>query len=494
MQTHLVSLVDKLADHRILCVGDVMLDRYVYGHVDRISPEAPIPVLRIQREDVALGGAGNVVRNIVSLGGRVDLIGVIGQDQAGYDLSNYLTSMPQVTSYLLTDTSRPTTVKTRYVAEGQQLLRSDQEVNQEVSSDVAQQILMRVKGALDDCAIVILSDYAKGVLSREVVAEIIRIANDKKRMVLIDPKGRDFAHYRGATILTPNRKELSEVSGTPIQTVEQAEIAARNLIEKHNLQGVLSKLGSDGVCIVMRDQPAEHFKTLAREVFDVSGAGDTVLATLALGLAGGLSPADSSALANIAGSIVVGKTGTASTTRDELAREIFHNQSQETETKIGTLQETLALAELWRKQGLRVGFTNGCFDLLHPGHISLIRQARAACDKLIVGLNSDASVRRLKGEGRPVQTENSRATVLASLSDVDHVVIFSEDTPMKAIETIRPAVLIKGADYRVDQVVGGDIVQSWGGKIVLANIVEGQSTSATIAKLQTDKKIGGVAR
>ena len=484
MSSNLVSLIDKLADHRVLCIGDVMLDRYVYGHVERISPEAPIPVLRILREDVALGGAGNVVRNIVALGGRVDLIGVIGQDQPGYELSSHLTLMPQVSSYLLTDSSRPTTVKTRYVAEGQQLLRSDHEVNHSVSEDVSQQILLRVKGALDDCTVVILSDYAKGVLSREVVAEVIRMANAKNRMVLIDPKGRDFSHYNGAYILTPNRKELSEIAGFPIETIEQAEKTARELISRHQLQGVLSKLGSDGVCIVMRDQPAQHFQTMAREVFDVSGAGDTVLATLALALAGGLSPADSAALANIAGSIVVGKTGTASVTRDELARELYHKQTQEGESKIGGLDECAELAEAWRKQGYKVGFTNGCFDLLHPGHISLLRQARSACDKLIVGLNSDASVKRLKGETRPVQSENARATVLASLTDVDHVIIFTEDTPLKTIEAIRPDILVKGADYRVDQVVGADRLKAWGGKVILADLIEGQSTTATIARLK----------
>jgi len=492
-QTHLITLLDKLANHRILCVGDVMLDRYIHGQVERISPEAPIPVLRIKREEVTLGGAGNVIRSIVALGGQADLIGIIGKDQAGYDLSNYLSSMSNISPYLLTDQTRPTTVKTRYVADGQQMLRADFETDHHVSPEIEQQILMRVRGVLDDCNVIILSDYAKGVLSTNVVSTIIKMAQDKNKKVLIDPKGRDFTRYNGAYILTPNRKELMEVSGTTINTVEDAEKAARLLIDRHCLQGILSKLGSDGVCIVMRDQPAQHFHTLAREVFDVSGAGDTVLATLSLALAGGLTPADSAALANIAGSIVVGKTGTASVTRNELAHEILHNQTRVAETKISNLQETITITELWRERKLKIGFTNGCFDLLHPGHISLLRQARAACDKLIVGLNSDASVKKLKGETRPIQTENARAEVLASLADVDQVIIFHEDVPLNLIKAIRPDILIKGADYSLEQVVGGDLVIGWGGKIVLAPLVEGQSTTATIAKLQSNKKFSGAA-
>lgn len=488
---NLAPFVEKLANHRILCVGDVMLDRYIYGQVERISPEAPIPVLHIQREAVTLGGAGNVVRNIVSLGGQIELVGIIGQDQAGYDLAKQLTSLPQVTSNLLTDNSRPTTLKTRFVADGQQLLRADHEISQAISADMEKQIMLRVRGAIEGCNVMILSDYAKGVLSPAVVKEIIALAKASNCKVLIDPKGRDFTRYSGAYMLTPNRKELSEVSGMAIRSVQDAEKAARQLIDAHNLQGILAKLGSDGVCLVMKDQPAQHFRASAREVFDVSGAGDTVVATLALALAGGVSPADGAALANIAGSIVVSKIGTAAVTRDELARELVHDQVRQSEEKLVSLNEAAELAERWRKQGLKVGFTNGCFDLLHPGHISLLRQAKAACDKLIIGLNSDTSVKRLKGEGRPIQNETARATVLASLSDVDQIVIFAEETPINLIKTIRPSVLIKGADYTVATVVGADLVQGWGGQVVLANLVDGQSTTATIAKLQP-KKAGGI--
>ncbi|MDP9128132.1 MAG: D-glycero-beta-D-manno-heptose-7-phosphate kinase [Pseudomonadota bacterium] len=481
--SHLLPLVEKLAGHRVLCVGDVMLDRYIYGQVERISPEAPIPVLRMQREAVTLGGAGNVVRNIVSLGGQIDLVAVVGQDQASYDLAKQLTALPQVTPYLLNDSTRPTTLKTRYVADGQQLLRADYELGQPVSAEIEEQIMLRVRGAIETCNVVILSDYAKGVLTPRVVEEVVKLANEKKRPVLIDPKGRDFARYHNAYMLTPNRRELAEGTGLPVLTVEDAERAARQLMDMYQLGGVLAKLGSDGVCLVMKDEPPRHLRATAREVFDVSGAGDTVVATLALALAGGISPADGAALANIAGSVVVGKIGTATVTPEELTRELMHDQTRQSEEKIVSFAVASELAERWRKQGFKVGFTNGCFDLLHPGHISLLRQAHAACDRLVVGLNSDDSVRRLKGAGRPVQSETSRAIVLASLADVDQVVIFGEDTPVNLIQAIRPAVLVKGADYAIDRVVGADLVQAWGGQVVLASLVEGQSTSATLSRL-----------
>ena len=484
MSHHLLPLLENLPDHRVLCVGDVMLDRFVYGQVERISPEAPIPVLHIQRETTTLGGAGNVVRNIVALGGHVDMVGIVGKDAGGYELATLLGELPNVTSHLVTDTSRPTTLKTRYIADGQQLLRADHEINAPSSATIEQKTLQRAEGSMESCDVVILSDYAKGVLTNNVVAALIAAGRAKNKRVLIDPKGRDFSRYRGAFMLTPNRRELAEATGKTIRTVAEAESAARELIAAYDLGGVLAKLGGDGVCLVMKDEAAQHFHTTAREVYDVSGAGDTVVATMALALAEGITPADSAALANSAGSLVVGKIGTAVATREELAQELLHDQSRQSEEKIMLPAHAADIAERWRKQGLKVGFTNGVFDLLHPGHLSLIRQARAQCDRLIIGLNSDASVKRLKGESRPVQNENARAAVLASLADIDAVVIFTEDTPFSLIQTLRPALLVKGADYKREQVVGGDLVENWGGQIVLAQLVEGQSTTATIARLR----------
>ncbi|MBI1272818.1 MAG: D-glycero-beta-D-manno-heptose-7-phosphate kinase [Alphaproteobacteria bacterium] len=486
MTDNLIPLLPKLNGHRVLVVGDVMLDRFVYGAVDRISPEAPIPVIKVQRELVTLGGAGNVVRNIVSLGGHVDLIGIAGQDQSGYDLAKLLTELENVTPLILTDNSRPTTLKTRYVANGQQLLRSDHEISQMVTKDIEDQLLMRIKPALEECDVVILSDYAKGVLTERIVSETIAMAKDLNKPVLIDPKGRDFARYRGATMLTPNRRELAEAAHLDnIKTVAQAEQAARVLITAYNLEFVLAKLGADGICLVKREGEAKHIRAMAREVFDVSGAGDTVVGTMALGLAAGLTPDQAATLANLAGSIVVGKIGTATITPGDLAQELHEDQIRNTDQKVVPASEANEMAERWRRQGYKVGFTNGCFDLIHPGHISLLRQSRAACDRLIVGLNTDASIKRLKGEDRPVQNEQARATVLASLSDVDLVVLFSEDTPLKLIKSLRPALLVKGSDYTPDKVVGWDLVESWGGELLLANLIEGQSTTSTIARLKT---------
>ena len=478
----LASHLDSFIDRRVLCIGDLMLDRYVYGQVERISPEAPIPVLHTQRETSTLGGAGNVVRNIAALGGQVEVIGVIGKDTAGEDVAAAFQAQ-KIAAHLLIDFSRPTTQKTRYVAGGQQLLRADYETAKPVALDIEQKIIQHIGAAIKNAKAVILSDYAKGVLTPHIIAETIRLAREAGVLVIVDPKGRDFGRYRGATYLTPNRKELSDAIGKPITSVAEAEDAARNLIRDMQIDNFLVKLGADGVCLVCKDKPALHLHTKAREVFDVSGAGDTVAATLALALASGFSPAEAAELANIAGSIVVGKVGTAFVSRDEIARELMHGDAQMGEDKVVGAATIADIAERWRKLGLKVGFTNGCFDLLHPGHISLLRQARAACDKLVVGLNSDASVKRLKGETRPVQNESARSAVLASLSDVDQVVIFGEDTPLELIKILRPDILVKGADYPVDKVVGAEQVQGWGGKVVLAQLIEGQSTTSTIAKM-----------
>jgi len=479
----LTSRLDQFIDHHVLCIGDVMLDRYVYGQVDRISPEAPIPVLHTQRETATLGGAGNVVRNIAALGGQVEIIGVIGNDETGRDVTKAFDTVPNITARLLLDTSRPTTQKTRYVANGQQLLRTDLEISAPIGSTIEQKALQQISNALSKCKAVVLSDYAKGVLTPKVITETIRLAKEAGALVIVDPKGRDFARYQGAHYLTPNRKELSDAIGKKIVTVSDAEQAARFLIDNLQIENVLVKLGAEGVCLVQKNEAALHLHTKAREVFDVSGAGDTVAATLALALASGFSAPEAAELANIAGSIVVGKVGTAFVTRDEIARELMQGVTHLHEDKVVGFATIAEITERWRKQGLKVGFTNGCFDLLHPGHISLLRQARAACDKLVVGLNSDASVKRLKGETRPIQNETSRSAVLASLHDIDHIVIFGEDTPLELIRAVRPDILVKGADYTVDKVVGAEDVQKWGGKVVLAQLVEGQSTTGTIAKM-----------
>jgi len=485
---HLAHQLDRLRRARVICVGDVMLDRFVYGSVDRISPEAPIPVLKIERELVVLGGAGNVVRNLVSLGAECCFLSVVGDDSAGRQLTSLIGREQRVEPHLLVEKNRTTTIKTRLIAGNQQMLRADREMVAPIRAEIATDLLQRATEALaeqDDAGkILVLSDYGKGVLQADLVRKLIVAARTHKVPVIVDPKGQDYRHYGGATLLTPNRRELQEAVQEATDSDGEVEGAARKLIAVCDVGGVLVTRSQQGMTLVPGRGPARHFPAVAREVFDVSGAGDTVIATVAAALGGGLDLADACALANVAAGVVVGKVGTAACTPAEISAAL---RARELGAGEGKLMERAALIERvadWRAQGLRIGFTNGCFDLLHPGHISLLAQARAACDRLVVGLNSDDSVKRLKGDARPIQAEIARAIVLASLVHVDAVVIFDDDTPLTLIETLRPDVLVKGADYTVETVVGSDIVLSYGGRVLLADLTPGQSTTSTVQRIQ----------
>ena len=475
----LVEWVDRLRNVTVLCVGDAMLDRFVYGSVNRISPEAPIPVLRIQREQAMLGGAGNVVRNLVALGSKSSFVALIGEDAAGREVEGLLSG---IDASLVRDMDRQTTIKTRYIASSQQLLRTDSETESPVSQACQQQILDAARPYLSQVGAVVLSDYGKGVLTPMVIAELIAAANQLGVPVVVDPKGNDYRRYAGADVLTPNRKELIEATGMKADNDDQVIAAARHLITTCNVKSVLVTRSQDGMSLVTADQVA-HLPAQAQEVFDVSGAGDTVIATFAAAIAAGAKPLDAARIANVAAGIVVAKVGTAVAYAEEVIAALHHGELQTAEHKVLGRDVAAGVIERWRSKGLKVGFTNGCFDLLHPGHIALLNQARSACDKLVVGLNSDASVQRLKGPTRPVQSEAARATVLASLSVVDLVVIFGEDTPLDLICGLKPSVLVKGADYTIDTVVGAKEVASWGGEVFLAQLVPGQSTTSTIARI-----------
>lgn len=477
----LADRVERLRATSVLCVGDVMLDRFVYGSVDRISPEAPIPVLAVQRESAMLGGAGNVVRNLVALGAHPAFISVVGDDQPGREVARLVDEHQTIRPSLLVEPGRQTTIKTRFFASNQQLLRADRETRAPVAEDFRAEVLARAEALMAEAGVVVLSDYGKGVLSPEIVAGLILRAAGKA--VVVDPKGTDYSVYAGATIVTPNRKELHEATAMPVDSDDEVVAAARHLIATCGIGSVLVTRSQDGMTLVQGDGAVHHLPAEAREVFDVSGAGDTVVATLAAALASGASLLEGAVLANVAAGIVVAKVGTAVAYADELIAVLHHGDLTAGGSKIVTAAAAADLADLWRRKGQKVGFTNGCFDLLHPGHVSILAQARAACDRLVVGLNSDASVQRLKGPTRPVQSEAARATVLSSLSSVDLVVIFGEDTPLSLIETLRPDVLVKGADYTVATVVGADLVQGWGGKVVLADLVDGQSTTNTIRRM-----------
>lgn len=484
MSEDLIPLVESLAGAKVLCVGDVMLDRFVYGEVERISPEAPIPVLRIDRETAMLGGAGNVVRNLASLGATVHFVSAVGEDAAGDEVARLLGAEAGARSHLIRTGERRTTIKTRFIGGTQQLLRADRETRESLGDSARRQVIEAARAALDDCAVVVLSDYGKGVLEAGVAADLIRMGRAAGKTVIVDPKGSDYGRYRGAGLLTPNRKELQEASRQRAASLDQVGSAAKSLIEAHGLDALLATLGPDGMMLARADGTTTALQAEAREVFDVSGAGDTVVATLAAALAAGAGLERAAALANIAAGIVVGKVGTATCHAAELVAALHHRDVQGAEVKVLSLEQAVERREVWRRQGKTVGFTNGCFDLLHAGHVQLLAQARGACDRLIVGLNSDASVKRLgKGPERPINAEMARALVLASLGGVDAVVLFGEDTPLRLIEALKPDLLVKGADYTLDKVVGADLVQSWGGRVLLADLKEGYSTTGIVARL-----------
>jgi D-beta-D-heptose 7-phosphate kinase/D-beta-D-heptose 1-phosphate adenosyltransferase len=480
------ALVDLLIDfsgRTVLVLGDLMLDQWVYGQVDRVSAEAPIPVLRIapERQRWTLGGACNVAENVAALGARAMLIGVVGTDAAAAQM---LALTKPFAADLIAAPGRWTTVKTRYIAHGQQLLRADQESTEPLDAVAAAGVLDAYRRRLPAADIVILSDYAKGVLCDAVLAEAIAAARAAGIPVVVDPKRVDFAAYRGVTVLKPNRLEVRRATGIDCVDDETAEAAGRLVLEAVEAQAVLLTRGEQGLSVIPAGGAALHLPTRARRVFDVSGAGDTTIAAFAVTLAGGAGLADAARLANTAAGLVVGKPGTASVSRDELAQALHDDDLLATDRKIASLAPALARIGAWRAQGLKIGFTNGCFDLIHPGHVALLSRARALCDRLVVGLNTDASIQRLKGPERPISGEGARATVMASISYVDLVVPFAEDTPMRLIEAIRPDVLIKGADYTVDQVVGADLVQSYGGRVALVPLEAGQSTTGTIARIR----------
>jgi len=481
-EADLVALVEALPRARVLCVGDAMLDHFVYGTVERISPEAPIPVLRIEREVSKVGGAGNVIANLHALGAKVCFVSAMGRDAPGREVGRLLSELDGAEVQVAAACDRVTTVKRRYIAETQQMLRADTEQAAPLSPELRMEVRRAVDGALPRYSVTVLSDYAKGVLAGGLAGELIIAALAAGHKVVVDPKGSDYAIYRGASVIKPNRRELGEATKLPVGSEAEVERAARFLIAKYGFEAVLVSLSQDGMLLVEASGAMNKLVAQAREVYDVSGAGDTVVAALAAALGAGAGLLDAARLANVAAGIVVGKTGTAVVHAAELGQAILDRDALAAR-KILPPALAAELVARWRRSRLKIGFTNGCFDLLHPGHLSLLAQARARCDRLVVAVNSDASVKRLKGLTRPVQDLAARSAVLASLTSVDLVVPFEEDTPLDLIARLRPDVLVKGADYQIDAVVGAHLVSSYGGRVVLAELVPGHSTTATIARL-----------
>lgn len=470
-------------DQHALIIGDVMLDRYLIGNVGRISPEAPVPVVLLKEQNERAGGAANVAANLALLGIKTHIIGCIGDDAEGGSLQKSIAGMGIGTSEMFRSTYRPTIAKTRILGGHQQMLRLDQESQSAFNDAENIQLLKSVQAELAlNPSIVILSDYAKGLLSDDICQKIIKASKNLNIPVLVDPKGRDYTKYQGATALTPNKKETAEACETHVDDDNLIDKSTK-LKKQLGLDFLAVTRGEEGITLI--GDTVHQIAATAQQVFDVSGAGDTVIATLAAGLLHDLSPLESLQLANLAAGVVVGKVGTIPITRDELLGTLAQQQDNAQAQKVCVLSELLAKVDGWKSNKQKVVFTNGCFDLLHAGHVTYLEAAKKRGDKLILGLNTDRSVSAIKGPTRPVVNEGDRARVLAALESVDAVILFDEDTPLSLINAVKPNVIAKGSDYTADQVVGGKEVESWGGEIALINLVEGRSTSNIIKKLNS---------
>jgi len=479
---HLKDILYRFSNTRVLVLGDLMIDCYLWGGVERISPEAPVQVVDVQREARTLGGAGNVVANLVSMGAKVDAGGVIGDCPDAQWLVDQLDSLYVGHECLIRDPERPTTTKTRVIAANQQVVRIDRETRRPISESQEERLVRYITRHWDRWQGIVLSDYGKGLLTRSFIEKVITLGRKKGIRVVVDPKGKDFTRYRGAGFITPNRKEAFLGMGLdPGQDAEVPSLGVR-MLKELDLLGLVITLGAEGMCVFSPGEEPRLIPTHAREVYDVSGAGDTVAAALTLCLASGVDLARAAEVANLAAGVVVGKVGTATVTPEEILSYLGGGYSVAGKI-INDRAELARVVSVHRQRGERVVFTNGCFDLLHLGHIKLLHEAKSIGEILVVGINTDASVQRLKGPSRPCLGEEERAHILASLDCVDYVTLFDEDTPLALIEVIKPDILVKGADYSKEQVVGGDIVESYGGQVRLVNLVENQSTTRLIKSI-----------
>ncbi len=478
------AIESQFGGKRILVVGDLMVDAYLWGDVNRISPEAPVPVVRLNRRSVTLGGAGNVLLNLAGLGLPTTAAGFVGDDDGGRQLRKLLEDAGISTAGCVTLSDRPTTTKTRVVSGHHQLVRLDEEgVGPASEADVAR-LIEAILGQLDNVSALILSDYAKGVITAEVCKAVTPEARRRGIPVVVDPKGLSFLKYAGATTMTPNLREFEIATGLePGYDSATFQRAGKDLRDRLGLDYLVVTCGDKGIRLFDEGEWSQ-FPALAREVYDVSGAGDTVIACLTASIVAGLGLDDAMRLANVAAGVVVGKIGTTPIQRRELRDAVRESQLLEQPNKVYEAPELAQVIEGWKARGDNVVFTNGCFDLLHVGHVTLLAKARACGDRLVVGLNTDRSVRELKGPTRPVVVQGDRAQVLAGLASVDAVVLFDEETPRELIAQLKPNVLVKGGDYEESQVVGGDLVKSWGGYVAIIPLVEGRSTTKILEKSQ----------
>ena len=498
MQSHLIHLVEQFGRPRVVVVGDLMRDRYVFGDAERISPEAPVQILKVASEESRLGGAGSVVNNLLELGARVSVFGIVGRDRVGDEMLREFKDAGAKAAGVLGVAGRPTTIKTRFIGRAQhrhpqQVLRVDEEDTSPLSREVEAQLLARLTPALKAADIVVVSDYNKGVMTPRLTQGLIRCAHHLKVPVLVDPiKGPDYSKYRGATLLTPNRLETELASGIRVDGAEAAARAARKLVDRLKLDAIVVTLDKDGAYLALRGAAGEPIPTRPRLVYDNAGAGDMVIAVLAMALASGAAPADAVRLANVAGGLEVMKFGVQTVSRQEIIAELLE-EARHTGNKVRTLDHLLLDLKRHRELHQSIVFTNGCFDLIHPGHVSYMEFAGRQGDVLVVGLNSDRSVRANKGPTRPICNENERAGVLAALEAVDYIILFDDDTVEPLIRAIRPDVLVKGGDYRLEGVVGRRFVESCGGRVVLAPLVKGVSTTDIVDRIRAADDAEGKA-
>lgn len=467
----------------VLVAGDVMLDRYIWGSVDRISPEAPVPVLLVRERTRRLGGAGNVAANLASLGCRTVLAGILGRDPAGENVARLLESR-SIKDRCVRSDNIPTVTKSRVMAGGQQVVRMDDEKPEKIDKKTRDTVIEVLSGDLRDAGAVILSDYGKGFFEGNTAARCIRKCRENGIPVFVDPKRSDWSVYAGATCITPNLREFSEACDRIGCDPTRMEPSAATLLHRYDLDFLLVTRGSRGMILVGKKGVSASVPATAKEVFDVSGAGDTVIALMAAGAAAGMEMAEAMEMANIGAGEVVSRVGTYALSRRELQQAASRSLFDSGLPAACSLEQANAMVEHWRMRGKIVVFTNGCFDILHPGHVFLLHRARALGDCLVVGLNTDASIRRIKGPDRPILGQEDRAAILAALSSVDLVVCFDEDTPVELIRKLRPDILVKGSDYTPDTVVGGDIVQSWGGRVALVDLLEAKSTTGIVEKIR----------
>ncbi len=486
----LCELLEAPQMHSILVVGDFMIDRYLYGDAERISPEAPVPVLRVVRQEDALGGAGSVTADIAALGGKPCCVGISGDDADAGLLKDLLQRAGADSSGLMPIASRPTTRKTRLIGlaqhrHRQQLIRVDDESADPIPDDVADALLRHVANQLDQCSVACIEDYRKGVVTPRLAQGIIRACRDRGIRVLVDPANiNDYSHYAGADLITPNRSETEKLIQHSLRSIDDVRGASGDILAACRTDYVCVTLDADGAALIGPGRTFEHVPTRPRDVYDVTGAGDEVLAALAIALAGGGTLREAVMLANVAGGLEVERFGCVPITRDEVIGEILLEHHR-TEGKLRTVDRLLPELKRRRAKGEKVAFSNGCFDLLHAGHVACFAHCREHSDILIVGLNSDSSVRALaKGGDRPIVGQADRARVLAALADVDYVVIFDEPTPQSLIEAIRPDVLVKGEDWAGKGVAGQEFVEEYGGKLLLAPFLEGRSTSNLIRRIR----------